>query len=97
MKKCFIVVIAFLVTLSCKKEQIDEKPTETLVPVTITSIDSSPIESFIDLNATASFLVKNNIKANATGYLNSVNVQSNDYVSRGKTLFSLKTRESKDR
>ena len=95
MKKCFIVVIAFLVTLSCKKEQVDEKPTETLVPVTITSIDSSPIESFIDLNATASFLVKNNIKANATGYLNSVNVQSNDYVSRGKTLFSLKTRESK--
>ena len=39
--------------------------------------------------------MKTIIKANATGYLNSVNVASNDYVTAGKVLFTLKTRESK--
>jgi multidrug efflux pump subunit AcrA (membrane-fusion protein) len=39
--------------------------------------------------------VKNTIKANATGYLNSVNVAINDFVSNGKELFSIKTREAK--
>ena len=47
------------------------------------------------MNATATYLVKNVIKANATGYLNSVNVATNDYVSNGKVLFSIITREAK--
>jgi multidrug efflux pump subunit AcrA (membrane-fusion protein) len=53
------------------------------------------MESFVDLNATATYLVKNVIKANATGYLSSVNVATNDYVTNGATLFSIKTREAK--
>ncbi len=86
--------IILFFTISCKNK-IEEKVIDTTVPVTLTSIDTTAIESFQDLNATATYLVKNNIKANTTGYLNSVNVKSNDYVSRGKILFSLKTRESK--
>ncbi len=95
MKKLIFVLLINTFIISCKKEVVDETPPDTTVPVTLTSIDTSAVESFVDLNATASYLVKNIIKANSTGYLSSVNVQSNDYVSRGKVLFSLKTRESK--
>lgn len=84
-----------LVLLSCKGKVEEETVIQPIVPVTITTIDTTAVESYIDLNATATFLVKNVIKANATGYLSSVNVASNDYVSRGAELFSIKTRESK--
>ncbi|MFM9989252.1 efflux RND transporter periplasmic adaptor subunit [Flavobacterium sp.] len=89
----FIAITTFFI--SCKDTTVVEKPIDASVPVTLTSIDTSGIESYIDLNATATYLVKNTIKANATGYLNSVNVATNDFVSNGTALFSIKTREAK--
>lgn len=90
----FFILIA-LFFISCKNNNESEKAIDASVPVTLTSIDTNSVESYIDLNATAAYLVKNVIKANATGYLNSVNVASNDYVSNGAVLFSIKTREAK--
>ncbi|MFV5690245.1 efflux RND transporter periplasmic adaptor subunit [Flavobacterium sp. ZT3R25] len=90
----FFAVISLLF-ISCKDKIEPEKTIDASVPVTLTSIDTSAIESFIDLNATATYLLKNVIKANATGYLNSVNAATNDYVSNGKVLFSIQTREAK--
>jgi multidrug efflux pump subunit AcrA (membrane-fusion protein) len=96
MKKSILssLLIAIFFT-SCKEKSVEEKPANTSVPVTLTTIDTSGITSYIDLNATATYLVKNTIKANATGYLNSVNVATNDYVTNGATLFSIKTKEAK--
>jgi len=90
---CFILITTFFI--SCKDSIVVEKPIDASVPVTLTTIDTSGIASYIDLNATATYLVKNTIKANATGYLNSVNVAVNDFVTNGKELFSIKTREAK--
>jgi hypothetical protein len=80
---------------SCQKKAEFEAQLEAEIPVTITKIDTSGIESYVDLNATATYLVKNTIKANVTGYLNSVNVQNNDFVNKNKILFTLQTREAK--
>jgi multidrug efflux pump subunit AcrA (membrane-fusion protein) len=88
-------ILLLFIFSSCKNNKGAEKAIDTRVPVTITSIDTSTIESAIELNATAAYQVKNTIKANATGYLNSVNVAVNDVVSNGKILFSIQTRESK--
>ncbi len=96
MKKITLLLSLFgLVLNSCKNKEEIETPIDVSVPVTLTSIDASGISSFFDLNATATYIVKNNIKANVTGYLNSVNVTSNDYVTTSKVLFTLKTREAK--
>ncbi len=89
-----LLLLSTTVCISCKKEATEEQPA-AVIPVTLTSIDTTGISSYIDLNATATYLVKNTIKANATGYLNSVNVANNDYVTAGTTLFSIKTREAK--
>ncbi|WP_367768985.1 HlyD family efflux transporter periplasmic adaptor subunit [Flavobacterium sp. WC2421] len=90
----FLVLIPVCFT-ACKDNSVTEKPIDASIPVTITSIDTTGIENYMELNATATYLVKNNIKANATGYLSSVNVAINDFVNNGSTLFSIKTRESK--
>jgi len=94
-KSILSLLLITLFFISCKDKTVAEKPIDASVPVTITTIDTTGIESFIDLNATATFLVKNTIKANTTGYLNSVNVNTNDFVTKGKVLFSIKTREAK--
>jgi len=96
MKKIFSASILFSIFIvSCKDAPKPEEQTDVRIPVTLTAIDTTGLQSYIDLNATASYLVKNTIKANATGYLNSVNVAINDYVTNGQELFSIKTRESK--
>ena len=89
------IILFFIFLTSCQDTKVIEKPIEVAIPVTLTTIDTSGIENYTDLNGTATYLVKNTIKANATGYLNSVNVATNDFVVNGKELFSIKTREAK--
>lgn len=89
------IILFFIFLTSCQDTKVIEKPIEVAIPVTLTTIDTSGIENYTDLNGTAIYLVKNTIKANATGYLNSVNVTTNDFVVNGKELFSIKTREAK--
>ncbi len=96
MKKTILFfTLSSLFLNSCKDKNQEEKKVITSVPVTMTRIDTGEIESYTELNATATYIAKTIIKANATGYLSSVNVASNDYVNSGKVLFTLKTRESK--
>ncbi|MFG4003399.1 efflux RND transporter periplasmic adaptor subunit [Flavobacterium aquidurense] len=88
-----------LILNSCNKtapvEAPVEAPAEVSVPVTVTSINTVAIENYVDLNATTTYLIKNTIKANTTGYLEIVNAASNDFVRKNQLLFSLKTREAK--
>lgn len=98
-KNKYAIVIPLLtvaiVLASCNKKVQAEAPVAASVPVTVTSIDTTAIESYIDLNATTTYLIKNTIKANTTGYLEVVNAASNDFVKKNQLLFSLKTREAK--
>lgn len=90
---CWAVITAAF--SSCNKTVPAETTETASVPVTVTGIDTSAVESFIDLNATTTYLIKNTIKANTTGYLETVNAASNDPVKKNQLLFSLKTREAK--
>lgn len=87
--------LSILMIIGCNKKIEAEQQVVPLIPVTLTTIDTTAMNSYVDLNATATYLVKNTIKSNATGYLKTVNIQNNDFVTRGKTLFTLQTREAK--
>ncbi|MEP7277442.1 MAG: efflux RND transporter periplasmic adaptor subunit [Bacteroidota bacterium] len=63
-------------------------------PVTVTEITTGPMAEYLELNATSSFMQKNFIKANANGYLQSNFTKPGQYVSRGQTLFTIKTKEA---
>lgn len=84
-----------LLLFSCHTKVEAETETVAVIPVTVTTIDTTAIERFSDVNATTSYLIKNTIKANTTGYIDRVNVVSNNFVKQGQLLFLLKTRESK--
>ena len=96
MQKIIIYCLLFSFVTSCqsKKTKTDEEITVPSTPVTITALSNEPMQEYVELNATSSFLQKWIVRANATGYLQTANVQLNKQVSNGQTLYTVKTKEA---
>ena len=94
--KQFIPYCWLLLALSCKSKEAaqEEEAVDVITPVTITGISNQPMEEFVELNATSAFLQKWIVRANATGYLKSANVELNKYVNSGQILYTVKTKEA---
>ena len=89
--------IGVLMWMACNhKAAIDSGETEvkTTTPVIIAAVSYEPMEEFIELNATSTFLQKSFVKSNLTGYVKSVNTQYAGTVRAGQPLFTLKTKEA---
>ena len=96
--KCSLSFLSLLTLLffSCKSKETEQetKDPEAKTPVTITSISKEPMVEYIELNATSAFLQKWPVRANATGYLQTANVQLNKYINSGQALYTIKTKEA---
>jgi multidrug efflux pump subunit AcrA (membrane-fusion protein) len=94
----YILLFALLLVLaSCKQKDTtgeDDATPKTRTPVTVTSMSYDPLQEYIELNATSSFLQKSYVKSNLIGYVKQVNTKIGDYVKKGQTLFVLKTKEA---
>jgi multidrug efflux pump subunit AcrA (membrane-fusion protein) len=91
-----VLFVFFLLTgISCihQKQETDE-PAAVETPVTVTGILEEPLKEFFELNANSTFLLKNYVKANATGYLQSAHIVPGQHVRAGETLFTIKTKEA---
>jgi multidrug efflux pump subunit AcrA (membrane-fusion protein) len=92
-----ILFMVFLLTgISCsnQKKEADEPAMAVETPVTVTGVLQEPLKEFIELNANSTFLLKNYVKANATGYLQSVHMVPGQHVQAGEILFTIKTKEA---
>lgn len=96
----FLIVFECLVLLSlgCKHKEAaaDEEvaPEEVRTPVTVTSIETSDLNDYVELNATSSYQQSNFIKASANGYIVGVNVRMGQMVHAGQLAFTLQTKEA---
>lgn len=89
-----LIAVSFF---SCKPAATETETAVTAAvqtPVTVTGISNIPLEAYIELNASSTFLQKNYIKANANGYLQSNFTQPGQYVKKGQVLFTVKTKEA---
>ncbi len=91
----FSLVILFL--LSCRQQNVNnqEVAPEIRTPVTITAVSVSPLEDYIELNATSAFLQQTFVKSNLNGYIQKATIKFGDMVRKGEVLFVLKTKEAK--
>ena len=98
-----LVSICLLILLtginhSCKNNNADaaeeEDAGETVTPVTITYATRSNLNEIVVLNATSSYTLRTFVKANTTGYLQTSGIRLGQYVKKGETLFTIKTKES---
>lgn len=93
----FLAAAAVASICSCGGSQpaADEEATaDAQTPVTVTTVENSALADSIELNATSSFLQKNYVKANATGYIQKVNIQPGHFVEKGQLMFVTKTKEA---
>ncbi|PSL24436.1 efflux RND transporter periplasmic adaptor subunit [Chitinophaga ginsengisoli] len=99
-KTYYIITLASLIGLlyiSCHSNvsAVDDSPAvETQTPVTVVSVVRDTMQEFVELNATATFLLKSYIKANTNGYLQSSRITPGELVAKGQTLFSIRTKEA---
>lgn len=101
MKKFLYLILVITSALSCKKndaatteESTTESKPKTEVVVAYPS-DTVHLDNNVTLNATASYLLKSDAKANSTGYITSMNVRLGDRITRGSVLFGLQTKEAR--
>ena len=90
----FVCLLCFNSCKSNKSEDAAAPAIEVRTPVTVTSVTYEPLQEFIELNATSTFLQKNFVKSNLNGYIQKADIKFGDYVHRGQTLFVLKTKEA---
>jgi len=101
MKQYFVksvsaLFVCLLALASCQSKDAEttQEPPAVHVPVTVTSVTYEPLQQYIDVNATSTFLQQNFVKSNLNGYIQKANIKFGDYVHRGQILFILKTKEA---
>lgn len=85
--------------VSCGHKQAAESdeeaaPPEVQTPVTVTTIETTPLRDSVVVNATSAFLQSNFIKASANGYIKAVYIRLGQRVQKGQPAFTLKTKEA---
>jgi biotin carboxyl carrier protein len=90
----FILFLCLWTSCTNKTPEKEESAEPVQTPVTVTHVLQQRLEDFIELNATSAFLLKNYVKANANGYLQSSSARPGEYVHAGQTLFYIKTKEA---
>jgi multidrug efflux pump subunit AcrA (membrane-fusion protein) len=91
----FLLTGIFLAAVSCNsgttttEEVLDVKTPVTIVPVAFESVTSS-----FDLPAVSTFMNKSIIRATTTGTIENVSISQGDFISAGRQLFTIRTREA---
>lgn len=90
-----IAFTLFLIALmSCKGGTSKETEPDNSTPVTLTQIQTGPMQEVTELNATTAFRVKTFLKSPINGYLQAVSIEAGDCVQKGQHLFTLSTKEA---
>lgn len=95
-----ILLLSLLALASCKHaakdaDDQDAPAGSAVTPVTITHPQVGSMEETVEVNAVSAFLLKSYVKANASGYLVSVDAELGKYVHKGQDLFVLQTKEAR--
>jgi HlyD family secretion protein len=96
----FLSIITGIVMMAChhketSTEEAETKTEQVQTPVTVTTISMEPMVEYVELNATSVFQQDNIVKSNINGYIEQVNTKLNQFTNAGKTIFVLRTKESK--
>lgn len=94
------ILLGFFLISSCNKttnnqaENISSPPPK--VPVEVGYVtDTVTLSDDVTLNATATYLLKSDVKANTIGYITRMSIKLGDPVRHGEVLFGLQTKEAR--
>jgi len=90
-------LLLLLATLGCHSNSpqlAEPPPTQAGTPVAVTSVEIGLLSEVAELNATAAFLQKSVVKANANGYLRGGDIHLGQFVRSGQLLYTLQNKEA---
>jgi biotin carboxyl carrier protein len=90
-----IIISLMLVCCNGATKSDTETSEHVTTPVTVMSVINRPISESINLKAISAYQKKNQVRANVNGYIDKTLVNIGDYVSQGKPLFNVSTKEAK--
>ncbi|MCL6524043.1 MAG: HlyD family efflux transporter periplasmic adaptor subunit [Thermoflavifilum sp.] len=96
--KPYVFFLLVLLIAGCKTDTQDSAANselEVVVPVHVAAVTTGNIADQLTLNAVATYLRKNSVKANVTGYVVSVSATPGMPVKKGQALFVLQTKEAR--
>jgi len=97
--KIFVTLLVFVMILSaCGGKKTDgnvKEEIKTITPVSITNPKKVDLKEDLILNATSTYLLKISVKAPINGYIETSSIKIGQFVNKGATLFTLKTKEAK--
>ncbi len=101
MNKTFYAILSLVFIFfnqSCSQKQAPDEllnpPADAVTPVSITHPVMGGMSETVEVSAVSSFLLRTYAKASANGYLQTANVHLGQFVVKGKTLFTIKTKEA---
>ncbi len=101
MKQIILLLLALTLFAQCKNKGVTtaadaESPDENVTQVAIASpTDTVTLSNQVTLNATATYLLSSDVKANTNGYITMMTIKPADHVGRGAVLFTLETKEAR--
>ncbi len=95
MKQILLYLLLCLILACGSKPQPEDNPQTTKTPVSVTSIHTQPMNSYLSLNGTTTYLKKETVRATVAGYIVQNNIVMGGEVRRGQQLFELQTKEAR--
>lgn len=89
-----LIILLALVSCNTTSKKEEEVTLKVTTPVTVTSATNGSIDKVINLTATSSYLKKNMVKSNATGYITKTFAGVGDFIKAGSQIFTVKTKEA---
>lgn len=100
MKSDILIKVSFMLMFffiaSCREQATEETSQgEPITPVSIAKVCKISMAEQIELNAVASYLKRETVRASATGFIESVKVSLGQEAAAGALLFRIRTKEGK--
>ncbi|MCZ2083822.1 MAG: efflux RND transporter periplasmic adaptor subunit [Flavobacteriales bacterium] len=97
--KIFTFSLFSVLIISCSKKAdavAQDSAVNSATPVSVAfPTDTLSINNAISINATATYLLKSDVKANTTGYITNMRIGVGENVRKGQILFTVQTKESR--
>jgi biotin carboxyl carrier protein len=94
----YTAVLLFSLILACgnsKTKTEAEVKEHVTTPVTVVSVINRPISEIISFKAISAYQKKNQVRSNVNGYIVKSLINIGEYVTQGKLLFTVTTKEAK--
>jgi len=88
-------IISIIVVPGCKHASDNSgKAIRSNIPVTVSTVRTGNMVTYIELSATSTFLFKATIKAPVTGYIDNMAINPGEAIEKNQLLFAIKTKEA---